>query len=107
VDVRNLNEMDWRDQFLYSIAYRITEMKGVEPVVARLWVRDVKMHGSNSEHFPAVFSAIVEMFLPLAGAFMPYVPHLVSAVATVVSQENQRGAAAEAQAKAERAATKS
>lgn len=95
-DPTRYRDLDWREQLLRAIAYRITEQKGIEPDVTRAWVRDVMHRGPNSEHFRPVSEAIFEMFKPIAGHVLPFIPTIVRAVATTVEQENERGAQAEA-----------
>lgn len=105
-DPTRFSELDWREQLLRAIAYKITERQGVEPETTRNWVRDAMKRGASSEHFAPVAEAIQEMFQPLFGTFLPFVPHLVRTVATVVQQENIRGSRAEAKIQAEQRAPK-
>lgn len=86
-----IKSMDWREQLLYAIAYRITEQKRVEPRIARGWVRDVVRKGGNSEHFADVAGAVQEMFTPVIGVVMPFLPHVMSVLFNVVQTENARG----------------
>lgn len=95
-DPMRFGELDWREQLLRAIAYRITERDSVEPDIARKWVRDVLKRGANSTYFSPVAEAVQEMFKPVVGNLLPFLPQVTRLVATVVEQENIRGSRAEA-----------
>ena len=87
--------MDWREQLLRAIAYRMVEMYGVEPEDARIQVRDVMKFGYNSEHLKLVADAALDMFRPVFGSVLPFLPQVASAVLMVVEKQNERGTEAE------------
>lgn len=103
MDPMHFGELDWREQLLRAVAYRITERERVEFDTGRVWVRDVMKHGANSKYFGSVSGAIQEMFTPLVGTFLPLVPQMVRVVTTIVEQENIRGSRAEVRILAEQA----
>jgi hypothetical protein len=84
-------DLDFREQMLYAVAYRVSEMQKVRPIVARAWVRDVMKFGTVSRHWAEVSMALMEMMKPLIGTFLPMIPRIVQGVVMTVQQQNQRG----------------
>jgi hypothetical protein len=95
MDPRATEILDWREQLLRAIAYRMVELWGIEADEAREQVRDVMHHGYNSQHLKLVGEAAMDMFRPVFGAVLPILPGLASAVMQAVQQQNVRGAEAE------------
>lgn len=95
-----ITRLDFREQMLYAIAYRVSEMCKVRPEIARNWVRDCTRRGTNGEHFEEVAKATFEMFQPFVGAIFPMVPTIVRGFVSTVQAENNRGWGAETKAEA-------
>lgn len=88
---QHFTDLDFREQMLYAVAYRISEMKGVRPETARVWVRDVMKYGVTSTYYHPVSLAVMEMLKPLIGPILPLIPRITMNVVTLVQQQNQRG----------------
>lgn len=85
------NVLDWREQLLRAVAYRMVEIDEVDAETAREYVRDVMKHGYNSGHLKPVGDAALSLFQPVVGTILPFIPQLVSVVLMLVEKQNERG----------------
>lgn len=88
-------ELDWRGQLEFAIAYRIVESNNVTPDVARAMVRDFMRKGAQSEAPKMVQDAIISMFGPVLQSLIPLIPQFTSALMQIVQRQNERGLLAE------------
>lgn len=87
--------LEFREQMIYAIGYRLAENFAVTPVVGRLWVRHVMTYTVSSPHFKKVAEAAFEIYQPIIEAAMkvvlPMIGPIFHGAISVVQQENQRG----------------
>jgi hypothetical protein len=87
--------IDWREKLVHAVAYRMHARTGIDPLAARIHVRDFVRYGHNSRFSKEVLDAAMELFSPIVASCLPAIQAIFSGTYQVIEREIANGQSAE------------